>query len=56
VLFGVFLPTMWQYISAASKLLSGPPASVWMACDTILYITMTLTMLGAGMYMWLKNR
>ncbi len=56
VLFGVFLPTMWQYISAASKLLSGPSASVWMACDTILYVTMTLTMLGAGMYMWLKNR
>jgi putative peptide zinc metalloprotease protein len=56
ILFGVFLPTMWQYLLAASRLLSGPPASVWMACDTILYVTTTLTMLGAGMYMWLKNR
>jgi hypothetical protein len=56
ILFGVFLPTMWQYLESAVKMLNGPPASVWMACDTILYVAIVLTMLGAGMYMWLKHR
>jgi putative peptide zinc metalloprotease protein len=56
ILFAVFLPTMWQYLESALQLLSGPPASVWMACDTIIYVTIMLTMLGAGMYVWLKHR
>ena len=56
VLFGVFLPTMGKYIGSAIHLLSGSPASIWMACDTMLYVAITLTMLGAGMYMWLKQR
>jgi hypothetical protein len=56
VLFGVFLPTMGKYIESVFQLLSGPPASVWMACDTIMYVSITLSMLGAGMHMWLKQR
>jgi putative peptide zinc metalloprotease protein len=54
VLFGVFLPTMWRYLESATSMLSGPPASVWVACDTIVYVSILLTMLAAGMYMWLK--
>jgi hypothetical protein len=27
-----------------------------MACDTILYVAITLTILGTGMYMWIKNK
>ena len=54
VLFAVFLPTMWRYVESAIGMLNGPPASVWVACDTIIYVSILLTMLGAGMYMWLK--
>jgi hypothetical protein len=56
VLFGVFLPTMAQYIQSAIEMLKGPPASVWIACDTIVYVLMTLSMVGLGMYMWIKER
>ena len=56
VLVDVFLPTMGKYIVSAVHLLRGPPASIWVACDTMLYVSITLTMLGAGMYMWLKQR
>jgi putative peptide zinc metalloprotease protein len=56
VLFGVFLPTMARYLYSAFQMLKGPPDSVWIACDTFMYVSITLTMLGAGMYMWLKNR
>jgi putative peptide zinc metalloprotease protein len=56
VLFGVFLPTMAQYLYSAFQMLKGHPESVWAACDTILYVCISLTMLGTGMYMWLKNR
>jgi putative peptide zinc metalloprotease protein len=56
ILFGVFLPTMAQYIQSALHLLSGPPAAFWMACDTIAYVAITLTMLSAGMYLWLTQK
>ncbi|HEY2531833.1 MAG TPA: hypothetical protein VGJ20_28550 [Xanthobacteraceae bacterium] len=56
VLVGVFLPTMGKYVLSAVHLLRGPPASIWMACDTMLYVSITLAMLGVGMYMWLKQR
>jgi putative peptide zinc metalloprotease protein len=56
VLFGIFLPTMGQYVISAVYLLNGSPASVWMACDTIIYVSLTLTMLGTGMYMWLRRK
>ncbi len=56
VLFGVFLPTMTKYVISAAHLLMGPPASIWIACDTIMYVALTLGMLGGGMYMWLKQR
>lgn len=56
ILFGVFLPTMAQYIASAVHLLRGPPSSMWMALDTLVYVSITLTMLGTGMYMWLKRR
>jgi putative peptide zinc metalloprotease protein len=56
VLFGVALPTMAQYLYSALQMLKGHPDSVWAACDTILYVCISLTILGAGIYMWLKNR
>lgn len=56
ILFGVFLPTMWQYIASAIELLKGPPADVRSAVDTIVYVMICLTILGVGMYKWLKNR
>jgi len=56
ILFGVFLPTMGRYLGSAIQLLNQSPTSVWMACDTILYVAITLTILGTGMYMWIKNK
>jgi putative peptide zinc metalloprotease protein len=56
VLFFVFIPTMGKYIMSAAELFSGPPASVWQACDTILYVSITMTMMSIGMYMWLKQK
>jgi putative peptide zinc metalloprotease protein len=56
VLFGVFLPTMAQYIQSSIQLLRGSPASVWIAVDTIIYVSLTMSMLGLGMYMWIKQR
>jgi putative peptide zinc metalloprotease protein len=55
VLLGVFLPTMAQYIVSAAHMLTGPPTSVWLACDTIAYVSITVSVLGTGMYMWLKH-
>ena len=54
LLCAVFLPTMWRYLESAIRMLNGPPASLWAAIDTIAYVSILLTMLGAGMYMWLK--
>ena len=56
ILFGVFLPTMAEYIRSAVHLLRGPPAAFWMACDTIAYVAIMLTMLSAGMYLWLTQK
>jgi len=56
VLFGVFLPTIAQYVESAVSLLRGPPAAFWMACDTIAYVAIMLTMLSAGMYLWLTQK
>ncbi|HET7880536.1 MAG TPA: hypothetical protein VFL55_06590 [Acetobacteraceae bacterium] len=56
LLFTVFLPTMWQYLGSAADMLRGPPTSVYAACDTIIYVSILLTMLTAGMYMWLRHR
>ena len=56
VLFGVFLPTMAQYVVSAAHMLTGPPASVCSACDTIIYVLITMTMLGTGINTWLKHR
>lgn len=55
-LFGIFLPTMGKYLLSAFSLLSGPPESIWLAVDTFVYVLITLTMLGIGMYMWVKER
>jgi putative peptide zinc metalloprotease protein len=56
VLFGVFLPTMVRYIISAVQLLMGPPVSVWAIVDTFSYVTIMLSMIGAGMYVWIKKR
>lgn len=56
ILFTVFLPTMWRYIESAGRLMWGPPASIWIACDTILYVTFMMSILGVGMYMWIRHR
>ena len=56
VLFGVFLPTMARYIISAVQLLMGPPVSSWVVVDTFAYITIMLSMVGAGMYVWIKKR
>lgn len=56
ILVAVFLPTMWQYGRSAVRTLNGSSESLWAACDTILYVSILLTMLGVGMYMWLTNR
>lgn len=47
---------MAQYVEFALHLLRGPPAAFWMACDTIAYVAITLTMLSAGMYLWLTQK
>lgn len=56
VLFGVFLPTMAQYLISAGQLLIGPPTSIWIVLDTCAYVTIMLSMIGPGMYMWIKQR
>ena len=56
ILFGVFLPTMAEYIRSAVHLLGGPPAAFWTACDTITYVAIMLMMLSAGMYLWLTQK
>jgi hypothetical protein len=56
LLIGVFLPTMGRYIASAVYLLDGPPASFWSALDTIGYVAIILTMLGIGMYLWLRQK
>lgn len=52
----VFIPTMWKYIASAAELFRGPPASIWQACDTVIYVSLTLMMMGTGMYMWLRQK
>ena len=56
ILFGVFLPTMARYVLSAVHLLQGPPAAFWMACDTIAYVAIMLSMLSTGMYLWLTQK
>jgi hypothetical protein len=56
VLFGVFLPTMTRYVISAAELMTGPPVSVWIVADTIAYVAIMLSMIGTGMYVWLKQR
>ncbi|HTI81053.1 MAG TPA: hypothetical protein VL614_11450 [Acetobacteraceae bacterium] len=56
VLFGVFLPTMARYIISAVQLLMGPPVSIWIVVDTLTYVAIMLSMIGVGMYVWLKQR
>ena len=55
VLLGVFMPTMLQYILSAVSLFAGPPAAFWGACDTAVYVALTMSMLLTGLYMWLRN-
>ena len=56
VLFGVFLPTMARYVISAVQLLMGPPVSIWIVVDTLTYVAIMLSMIGAGMYVWIKQR
>ncbi len=56
VLFGVFLPTTCRYVTSTIHLINTPNASLWVACDTIAYVTIVLTMMGIGMYMWLTQK
>jgi putative peptide zinc metalloprotease protein len=56
VLFCVAIPTIVKYLESAVHMLRGPPASIWIACDTLVYVSIMLAMLGVGMYMWLKPR
>jgi putative peptide zinc metalloprotease protein len=56
VLFGVFLPTMAQYIRSIASMSIHPPASAWMMLDTIVYVAVTLTLITVGMSMWLRQR
>jgi putative peptide zinc metalloprotease protein len=55
VLFGVFLPTTAKYVISAVQLASGPPTSIWILLDTFSYVAIMLTMIGAGMFVWIKN-
>ena len=55
ILLGVFLPTMARYLISAVGMLQGSSASIWMACDTIAYVAISLTMVGVGMYMWFNQ-
>ena len=54
-LFFVFIPTIAKYIGSAVQMLTGPSESIWAACDTFVYVSISMSMLGAGMYMWLKR-
>ena len=56
VLFGVFLPTMARYVISAAEMMTGPPVSVWIVADTIAYVVIMVSMIGTGMYVWLKQR
>jgi putative peptide zinc metalloprotease protein len=56
ILLGVFLPTMARYLISAIEMLKGPPASIWMACDTLMYVAISLGMVSVGMYMWIKKK
>lgn len=51
----VFLPTIGRYIISIISLLQGPPVSLWIVCDNILYVSITLIFVSAGVYMWLTN-
>jgi putative peptide zinc metalloprotease protein len=56
VLLCVVFPTMARYIESAVHELRGPQASIWNAVDTLLYVSIILTMLAVGMSMWLKQK
>ena len=56
MLLTIFMPAMWRYLESAILMLQGPPTSIWVALDTITYVSILLMMLGTGMYMWLKPR
>ncbi len=56
VLLCVFLPTMWRYGQSAFGMLEESPASMWQAFDLGIYLCLTLTMVGTGMYMWLRQK
>jgi putative peptide zinc metalloprotease protein len=56
VLFGVFLPTMAKYVIFGVQLANGPPTSVWIVLDTFSYVAIMLTMIGAGMFVWVRKR
>jgi hypothetical protein len=56
VLCGVFLPTMARYVISALDMVMGPPVSIWIILDTFTYVAIMLSMIGAGMFVWIKNR
>jgi putative peptide zinc metalloprotease protein len=56
VLATVFLPTMMRYVMSAVQLFTGPHPSFWVACDTLVYVSIMFTMLGIGMVMWIRQK
>jgi hypothetical protein len=56
IYFGIFLPTIWQYIVSGLDALQRPGISPWVAYDTLAFALISLSFSGIGMYMWLGNR
>ncbi len=55
ILLFVFIPTMVRYVVSAFHVLIGASGSIWIFCDTLIYVSIAMTMLGVGMYMWLRQ-
>jgi len=56
ILFFVALPTLAEYFISAYHSLYGPPGSVWIAYDTGLFAVLSLSTMGIGIYMWLRQK
>jgi putative peptide zinc metalloprotease protein len=56
VLVTIFVPTMARYAISAVELFTGARASFWAACDMLVYVCMMFTMLGIGMFMWIRQK
>jgi hypothetical protein len=55
-LLSVGLPTLWRYTASVVTMWNQPTTAPWDVYDTAIYVCLTMTLLAAGMYMWLKQR